>query len=904
MIRMNAFETLDKRIQILLSEKGIKTPTECQSLAIPKILAGKNILVIAPTGIGKTEAAILPLLDNILNLRPEKISVLYITPLRALNRDLYSRLVYFATKLGINIAVRHGDTSKSERARQAKTPPDILITTPETLQILLLGKKMQEHLKNTRTVIVDEVHEFAVSERGTQLSVALERLRELAGREFQRIGLSATVGGSEEVARFIAGNEREIEILSSEIGKKLKISVIAQEIGETEKGVKTVAPLLRTVGELLNAHKSTLFFVNTRDTAEFIASQFHAWKPSLPIGIHHGSLSKEVRVEMEDDFKSGKLKSLICTSSLELGIDIGRADFSLQYNSPRQVSRLVQRIGRSGHKIGAISRGAIIATAPDELAESYIIAKKALSGQLEEIKIREGPLSVLANQITAFGMTGKCSCEQVYGIIKRAYPFRNLELKTFVSVLEQMKNQKLIFVENGTFRKYGKRTLNYFYENISMIPDEKAYAVIDAANRRIIGMLDESFVATYIQEGAVFVMKGTRWKVATVDKERIYVEQTSQSGEIPHWLGEQIPVPFEVALEVGKLRRNIIEGKKVDKNLDIFSDYIKAGGNSDNKVPNDTLITIEKGGNIIVVNACFGTKVNETLAQLLSSLLAAQTGTSIGVQTDPYRIILELSVSIDPNIIKEYLLSINSAGIEDILRASLKNSMYFKWQVFCIGKKFGLVSKDADYSRTRIHKLIETLRNTVICDEAVNRILWARMDLEKTKYIVNEIQTGRMRVQITKLTRIGLAGYAKRNFIITPERAEREILLKLKTRLENERVALVCLGCKRAHSMVIKNITSLKCPVCSSVLVAFAEKPEIIEKLRKNRISDREIRRLRKSANLILYNGKRALTALAARGVGIDTAARILAKGCFTEEDFLREILRAEIAYARTKRFW
>lgn len=219
-------------------------------------------------------------------------------------------------------------------------------------------------------------------------------------------------------------------------------------------------------------------------------------------------------------------------------------------------------------------------------------------------------------------------------------------------------------------------------------------------------------------------------------------------------------------------------------------------------------------------------------------------------------------------------------------------------------QKFGLVSKGADYSRTRIHKLIETLKDTIICKEAVNRILWERMDLEKTKYIVNEVQTGKIKVQITGLTKIGLAGYAKRNFIIAPERAEREILLKLKSRLENERVALVCLGCKRAHTMVIKNITSLKCPVCSSVLVAFAEKPEIIEKLRKNKLSDKEIRRLRKSANLILYNGRKALTALAARGVGIDTAARILANGCFTEEDFLREILRAEITYARTKKFW
>ncbi|HYU07382.1 MAG TPA: DEAD/DEAH box helicase, partial [Thermoplasmata archaeon] len=330
---------LEPRILEAVRALGIESFTEPQEKAIPRIRSGANVLLVAPTGIGKTEAALLPVLDHIVREAPEPTSCLYITPLRALNRDMLRRMTFFAERLGVRVAVRHGDTSPQERAAITRQPPDILITTPETFQILFTGRRLREHLRSIRWVVVDEIHELASDERGAQLAVGLERLRDLVGHEFQRIGLSATVGSPEEVAAFLGGVGRDVEVIRVRIPKGLRIRVEmpAPSKGDTEISERLrvqvgQATALRRCYELIKEHASTLFFVNTRDTAEFLSSRLAAWYQDPTIGVHHGSLSKDVRVQMEDDFKAGTLRALVCTSSLELGIDVGGADFVLQYN--------------------------------------------------------------------------------------------------------------------------------------------------------------------------------------------------------------------------------------------------------------------------------------------------------------------------------------------------------------------------------------------------------------------------------------------------------------------------------------------------------------------------------------------------------------------------------------------
>src|SRR3989475_4984900 len=356
-----------------LAKLGFHEFTEPQRRAIPRIMEGESALVIAPTGIGKTEAAILPILHKILTEKPEPVSCMYITPLRALNRDMLRRMTFFGEQLGVRVAVRHGDTPQKERQEQTRHPPDILITTPETFQILFTGRRGRDQLRTLQWVVVDEIHEMAGDDRGAQLAVALERLVEMVGHDVQRIGLSATVGTPEEVASFLGGVGREVEVIKGPIPKGMRIQVEFPVPSDDDNGraeklhLRDVqAAAIRLCQELIDSHRSTLFFVNTRDTAEFLSSRMRTWFPELSLGVHHGSLSKDVRIQMEDDFKAGVLKALICTSFLELGVDVGSADFVLQYNSPREVSRLVQRIGRSGHGVGEVSDGLVITTHEDD----------------------------------------------------------------------------------------------------------------------------------------------------------------------------------------------------------------------------------------------------------------------------------------------------------------------------------------------------------------------------------------------------------------------------------------------------------------------------------------------------------------------------------------------------------
>src|SRR6266702_5980252 len=618
---------LDSRILETVQALGIETFTEPQERAIPRILAGANVLLVAPTGIGKTEAALLPILDRILRDKPEPTSCLYITPLRALNRDMLRRMTFFADRLGVRVAVRHGDTTPQERAAMTRHPPDILITTPETFQILFTGRKLREHLRGVRYVVVDEIHELASDERGAQLAVGLERLRDLTGHEFQRIGLSATVGTPEEVASFLGGIGRDVEVIRVQIPKgiQIRIEMPAPSKGDTEISERLrvqvgQATALRRCYELIKEHASTLFFVNTRDTAEFLSSRLAAWYQDPTIGVHHGSLSKDVRVQMEDDFKSGGLRALVCTSSLELGIDVGTADFVLQYNSPREVSRLVQRIGRSGHGVGEVSDGVILATHEDDVSEACAIARRALAEEIEALVVRKDNRSVLANQLVAIAVSERfASAEQAYDTVRRSWPFRDLNRKEFDDVLAQLADLRILWSRDGRLGR-SSNSLPYFFENISMIPDVRTYRVIDLSSRRVIGTLDEWFVAENAKLGQSFIMRGTAWRFVDFKEDHVLVEPVKEIGDVPSWVGEDIPVPFEVAQEVGRIRRekDLSAYPLNDRGATTFLEYLASAG--DAPVATDRRITIEAARDVIIVNACLGSRVNETLGQLISSL--------------------------------------------------------------------------------------------------------------------------------------------------------------------------------------------------------------------------------------------------------------------------------------------
>jgi ATP-dependent Lhr-like helicase len=940
---VNAFGLLHSQIRAKLVEESIFEPTKPQEEAIPVILSGENVLLIAPTGTGKTEAASMPIFHKILTSECKGTQAVYITPLRALNRDMLRRFQEWGEKLHITVAVRHGDTSQADRRKQALKPPNLLITTPETLQIMLTGKLLRQNLSTVKIVVVDEVHEMASSKRGSQLAVLLERLAELAG-DFQRIGLSATVGSPEAVARLLVGTKRSFKIIQTDVERVSDFQVVSPQPTRADYAMAStlecdprLAAQIRFIRETVHS-KKCLIFVNTRQAAEVLGSRFR--QLGEPIGVHHGSLSVETRVEAEEAFKAGQLRGLICTSSMELGIDIGDVDHVIQYSSPREVSRLLQRVGRAGHKIGLISSGTIIATCADDVAEGSAIARGAAAGELEPILIHEKPADVLANQIVGLEMDfGDIEREKVHRIVTRAYPFRLLSAEEMNDVITQMEEHRLVRLD-GDFLQRTRKAREYYIENLSMIPDEKRYNVYDIVGRRSVGTLDEAFVISFAQPGATFVTKGEIWEITEMGDNEIKVVPIHRSGEIPSWTGEEIPVPFAVAQEVGRMRREIrqtlesvgSEGKgdagnaselalamlqekyPVDRQAaEELVDLIKKQMEKSLPVPDDSHICVESGGEGAIINACFGHKTNDTLGRIITAILSARFGSNVALQIDPYRIELTMPRHLLAEEIKKLLMELDPTYVEPILEMTLKNTTLLRWKMVHVARKFGAFSRDVDYQRVSMAKLLAVFEGTPMHREALREIYHDRLDIERARWVLEKVQDGSIEIITSSQSPIGTCGRGGGRDVTSPEHADAAVIDLLKSRIMNDRVILFCVKCKKWKSMrqVERVPDQPECPLCESRMIA-ALKPweeeeiKIVKKPEKKKTAEdrRRTKRVFRNANLVLSYGKTAAIALASRGLGPETAARVVGKMQSDELEFYRDILKAEREYARTKRFW
>jgi ATP-dependent Lhr-like helicase len=929
------FELLNPELQKIVA-KRFKEPTLPQKLAFKPILEGKNVLIIAPTGLGKTEGVMLPLFHLVMQEKPKPIAILYVTPLRALNRDLLDRLLWWCNEIGIEASVRHGDTSAYERKQQAEFPPLLLITTPETLQAMLPGKILREHLKNVKWLVIDEIHELVDSKRGTQLSLALERLKELIGHDFQVIGLSATVGSPEKVAKFLCPNGN-IEVIKAVQPKAMQIKVVSPkpEVADSRIAKKLfvseeTASRLRLIMELIKSHRSTLTFTNTREFAEILASRIKALNKDFPIAVHHSSLSKEVRIKAEKEFKEEKIKSIISTSSLQLGIDIGSVDLVLQYMSPRTVTQAIQRIGRSGHGVERISKGIIITTDEDDIFESAVIARKALNEEIESLKLPENSYDVLAHQLVGLTLDNwKVELQKAYEIVKKAYPYQKLSFTEFLEVCKQLQQLGLIFL-NGQIKKK-RRGFEYYFNQLSTIPDTKQFKVFNSLDNSFVGVLDEEFVALNAEPGLTFILKGEAYKIISIEEDKILVEPVEDiEAAIPGWEGELIPVPFEVAQEVGRLRRILLKSLEEKSEEEIvewlLSSYpidencAKAMVKTIKKqkkygiVPDDKTILIEDYENSVIIHACFGSLVNETLGRFLSSLLIARIG-SVGLKTDPYRIILHFQVKA-LELLKEILFNTKPEHLRSYIEMYLSKSNLFEWKFVHVAKRFGAIARDADYSKVRLSKIVESYVGTPIFKETLKELETEKLDVEKATEILRRIQNGEIKVVfkegLSPLGKIGL----KHEFaeLVGPTKPELEIFELFKKRLMNTSIKLVCVNCGQwQQSFVVKEIPeNVRCKKCEARLLGIVhpknmEAIKIVKKKIRGTITEGEkgkFERIRKSADLFLVYGKKAAIALAARGIGPETAKRILAKYHKDEDDFLRDILEAEKLYLRTKRYW
>src|SRR3954467_10883400 len=408
-------------------ERNFAAPTPAQTAGWPAIAGGGHVLIQAPTGSGKTLAAFLSAIDRLNTTPGEGLRVLYVSPLKALNYDIERNLRGPLAGLDsqLRVAVRTGDTPQKERAEMLRNPPDILITTPESLY-LMLTSRARENLKGVRTLILDEVHAVAGTKRGAHLALSVERLERLADGPFQRIGLSATQRPLEEIGRFVSGG-RGIELVDAGTAKELDLQVVMpledmREPEQTSIWPSIYPELLRLVEE----HRSTILFVNNRRLAERLALRLNELAEQEIARAHHGSLAREQRVEIEELLKAGEIPCLVATSSLELGIDMGAVDLVIQVESPKSVARGLQRVGRAGHDLGAVSKGRIFPKFRADLLESAVVARRMLDGAIEETKIPRNPLDVLAQQIVAICADEEVPVEELHALVRGAYPFAHL----------------------------------------------------------------------------------------------------------------------------------------------------------------------------------------------------------------------------------------------------------------------------------------------------------------------------------------------------------------------------------------------------------------------------------------------------------------------------------------------
>jgi ATP-dependent Lhr-like helicase len=572
-------------------EQTFAGPTPAQEQGWPAIASGEHTLIQAPTGSGKTLAAFLYGIDRLTPAAGAGLRLLYVSPLKALNYDVERNLrgPLAGLQSELTVAVRTGDTPAKERAAMLRKPPDILITTPESL-FLLLTSQGREMLRSVETLILDEVHAVAGTKRGAHLVLSVERLDRLTAQPVQRVGLSATQRPIEEIGRFVSG-ARPIRIVDAGTRKELDLRVVVPVEDMREPGAGTQTdPLLGSGGEgnatsiwpsiypellrLVEEHRSTIVFVNNRRLAERLALRLNELATGSKDNTaeiaraHHGSLAREQRVEVEELLKRGEIPCLVATSSLELGIDMGAVDLVIQVESPKSVARGLQRIGRAGHELGAVSKGRIFPKFRADLLESAVVAERMLAGEIEETAIPRNPLDVLAQQIVAIGADEEIEVGQLHDLVRGAYPFADLSRVQLENVLDMLSGRypsdefaelrpRIVWDRTaGKIRgRDGARKLAV--TNAGTIPDRGLFGVhlVDGGGR--VGELDEEMVYE-ARAGQTFLLGASTWRIEEITRDRVLVSPApGLPGAVPFWKGEGVGRPFELGEQIGRASREL-----------------------------------------------------------------------------------------------------------------------------------------------------------------------------------------------------------------------------------------------------------------------------------------------------------------------------------------------------------
>jgi ATP-dependent Lhr-like helicase len=798
--------------------------TEPQRQAIPLIKLGKNVLISSPTGTGKTLAAFLGVLDELYSMWEEGgsfedyVYVVYVSPLRALNNDMRRNLlepvkgiVEVARDMGyslpdIRVAVRTSDTSSYEKQRMIRSPPHILITTPESLAISLVAPRFREKLSRVRWVIVDEIHDLASSKRGAHLMLSIERLEHLVqssgGRPLQRIGLSATIAPLEVVARFLGGYQddgapRPMEIVDARFAKPIDIRVLVPDVDIIKDPPDVINESIYVkLAELVKEHRTTLIFTNTRSATErvvFKLKRILAREQLMDmdkVEAHHSSISRDIRLDVEEKLKRGELKVVVSSTSLELGIDIGYIDLVALLGSPKSTTRLLQRVGRAGHRISEVSKGRVIVVDRDDLVECSVLAKLAMDRFIDSVRIPEKPLDVLAQHIVGMSVERRWSVDEALKLVRRAYNYRALsksellEVLRFLSGRYELDNEgvysKIWFdEEEGSFgRKRGARMI--YQLNSGVIPDESKMVVVTLQGRYV-GNLEEEFVEI-LEPGDVFVLSGRTFKFIKSEGLRVLVEPADGARPtVPSWFSEMLPLSFDSALRVGRFRRmlaSMMAEGRVDEALELLVkeyrlqrkaaeaivDYVREQLLYVGDVPGDDLILVEyfydEGWNV-VFHTLYGRRVNDTLSRAYASVLSdlVLAPVKVSVTDNGFMLSYISSRAPDEGIILELVRRVTPDNFRKVLESTIANTELMKRRFRHVAERsFMILRRYRGYEKSPeriqlsaqhlLKVLLEEYPNIPVVRETFREILEDYMDVKNATRILEAVKRGEIKVKV------------------------------------------------------------------------------------------------------------------------------------------------------------
>jgi ATP-dependent Lhr-like helicase len=842
-----------------------------------------------------------------------KIRAIYVTPLRALNNDVQRRIMKYAESEGLRVEIRHGDTNTKTRKRIVNDPPDILITTPESLGVILTSQKMLIALQELEWLIIDEVHELISSERGSHLALSLERLQLVSQKTITRIGLSATPSSLVETSKFVVGLQRKCAILVDHSMRKYDI-----DIKFVKGSLNNVATFIADYVKTNLIAGSVLLFTNTRDEAEYMGAILKNRDDST-VDVHHGSLSRNMREETEYRLRAGLAELVVCTSSLELGLDIGSVQLVVHYGSPRQVSKLIQRIGRSRHRQSRSAKGLIVINNPDDEIEALALMKRMKRRSIEEQVMHKESLDVLAHHLVGLSIQAKkpIGLEPAFDMVKKAYPFSTLSYHDLINVIELLHGQGIVRYDQLT-QSYRRtiRAYKYYFENLSMIPEVLKFEVVDMINNRRIGSLDQEFVGDYGERGNVFILRGSQWRIVSVDelKMRVNVEPLRGAAiNVPYWNGEMIPVDYETAREVGNIRNQAAKNA-----LKLSSNIIAQTLEVLDPIPDSSTIIVESSisKNTLVIHSTFGTKVNNTIASLMSTILSSQLGYVVETRADSYRIVLSSSVRIGKGLVEAFFNDVYD--IEAVLIASMTGTHNINWKVWMVSKRFGIVNKEVVYDKRIARLIYDRYSKTPVSKESIRELIHDKYDLDRTQNIFDMVKKKNINLlwkevnEFSQLSRPILEHSTK--FSANPLSIEKGVIELIKERLEKTKHRLICIRCGRWQNLLqTKEVSDrLSCPLCHSRLLTSTSQFDnelnmiITRKLSGGELSapdNHKFNRAWKVASLINNFGKRALVVLAGHGIGADGAARIL-RNYEEDSELYQAIYEAERTYVMNRGFW